>query len=575
VCEFDQKDKDARKAANKKMALELLIHKAKSRLERESESTLKDYAATELEYPVPVQITSLMTLDKMRTKLFKGCNGHNERQQFIEEAEAFESLEGHVETIAINGREVKVKFDIRLWNFGVNKLAFGDQSIFLPKMGRDFEDKYNKKAMEKLSGKVKKSLEYKCDTRENHRNDLNRTIKDKELQVKVEKMRVYELTMKNYKKNGYKCSYNWVKNKFDKLKAELDPQLSAIEDAIANMDQLLKKKHTLRAEIDALLKRGKQTDLTTRKKIQEYTEAATELSIAIEQNKHLHYAKVLEEEEDIRDLYTDVKELYESKMYKSVDKMFGNRYALVAALQLLSNEINENPHYHCKSGRDRTAGTDIEVKVKCEMKRRKGRFPSYFEHGSDEENLVRREIRLKSGNIDKAAKRTFGGPGLKNKNCAIPDDKDPVISKRIKLIERGVMSCYLKKVPFSFYRNLLRPIGRFFARLCKSLKRKKTVVSDAVKPGRKGCEQLSELSYTRADKASFTPMPIMTSEEFEKSKAKRRVKTSDFVAPGVALEKGGFHPEPVKTVEEMLKDSGFQPMPIVRLEEFGRTAEVA
>lgn len=317
---------------------------------------------------------------------------------------------------SISGYDIHIQFKIRFWNFGMSDKPFALSNYFFSKPLMNFQDKYNDLAQIDLENRVrgflKKLEKEKIDLEENvakHSSVLKSLLEELKLESykkRILREEIYSKKEKKYQRKKYLSFFPFISSLINR------GYFSCNDETFQN-----------------LLKRWQESadrEVLLFSMIRQYSEVGED------------YVQIAEKERDIIDLFIDEQELYKFKNYYDERENLGNRYALVTILNILSHEMGETLHYHCKSGKDRTGFADIETRVCYELKRVKGRFLSYQEKGSELEKNIRKPIVLQSGNIDEIPLRNTGFPGLKNKQCPAPR-----VSKDVDVVAKGLAYCFL------------------------------------------------------------------------------------------------------------------------------------
>lgn len=421
ISEFHQKDEGLREQANLAMAKELIKHKVSDSLGNLSKAQILEKYSAGNPLEVDVQVTSLMTPDAIRHgirripffgKYFSASN--DEAAQLKEEERALkQAAKDKFVTLEVNNEKVKVpvKVNMRLWNIGLSKLSYGQESWFLRPQGIKNQERLNYTAYALLKSKVDCVQNEKSEAISNlkvpskMKNTLE-AISTEKKQMREEILRFERRSKRVKKRFSLIFKFPIIGNYLGKY-----------------LDKRQEKK------IAPIFKKwqGKADEFV--RKVEGYK--------AFSSGSKLKYLELMQEKEDITDLYSDVQELYGQKIYRDFQKLKENRYTLVATLNALSFQLGENPHFHCKSGRDRTGGTDMEIRVKYEARRLKHRFLSYRENRHSLHAPIREAVVLDSGNIDEVPLRAGRRRGLKNKNCP-----SPKVSRCVDAVARGIAYCY-------------------------------------------------------------------------------------------------------------------------------------
>ncbi|MFT4553885.1 MAG: hypothetical protein ACI9S8_002528 [Chlamydiales bacterium] len=422
ISEFHQKDEAVRTEANLKMAAELLKQKVAYSLCDLSKSEILEKYSDRRPLEVDVQVTSLLTPDIIRNsireipffgKYFSPSN--DEATQLKEEAEALEqAAKSKFVILEINKETVKVpvKMNVRLWNVGVSKLSYGQESWFLRPQGIQAQEQLNDTAYVLLNSKVESVQEAKD-------RDIKKLAVPSQMKSCLERLSAEKKDLRN------KILHVERRSKRVKERFSLIFKLPIIGNVLGKLlDSRQEKKLA-------------PTFRMWQAKADEFVVKVTEYRSSSSTKDSHRYLELMQEKEDITDLHSDVQELYGQRIYRDFQKVKENRYTLVAALNVLSFQLGENPHFHCKSGRDRTGGADMEIRVKYEARRVKKRFLSYRENDLAIHAPIRETIVLDSGNIDEIPMRTGRRSGLKNKNCP-----SPIVSPRVNAVARGIAYCY-------------------------------------------------------------------------------------------------------------------------------------
>lgn len=127
----------------------------------------------------------------------------------------------------------------------------------------------------------------------------------------------------------------------------------------------------------------------------------------------LQYLNRVAYQQDLLDLLQEAEDQLEFQAYRETAYMKESMYSLSSTLSLLGIRLEENPHFCCRSGKDRTSLQDIEVRTKWHLRNVRGRFLNYREIAKDPLTEATRQAELlQSGMIDELAYKNVGSYGL-------------------------------------------------------------------------------------------------------------------------------------------------------------------
>ena len=142
--------------------------------------------------------------------------------------------------------------------------------------------------------------------------------------------------------------------------------------------------------------------------------AQTKLDIAKNKDpKVQNWLKQVSYINDLQDLHDEVFDQLQFQDHRTKEHMDRNMYAFSSALAALGILLDEDPHTHCRSGKDRTSLQRIEIQNRFLMRSKLGYFPNYREWDLYKiENQCRQQAALYSGQIDGVAEKNIGAEGL-------------------------------------------------------------------------------------------------------------------------------------------------------------------
>lgn len=123
--------------------------------------------------------------------------------------------------------------------------------------------------------------------------------------------------------------------------------------------------------------------------------------------------EIIRHEENLRDTYDEVSDLFEFRDHRDPKYMKQNMYILPSAIVAFGCELEADPHTGCRSGKDRTSLQRMEVGTRFLLKKAYGRHLNYREQ--EEYPLtsqIREQMLLNSGHIDELAFLNIGSHGL-------------------------------------------------------------------------------------------------------------------------------------------------------------------
>ena len=94
----------------------------------------------------------------------------------------------------------------------------------------------------------------------------------------------------------------------------------------------------------------------------------------------------IEERQQIKELATQIKDIWQSESYKKND---GDIYKLQSRIALLSYKVGATAMWNCKSGKDRTSHMDAEVKALATRMHFRGDVPTPGDLGGGSRNMLR------------------------------------------------------------------------------------------------------------------------------------------------------------------------------------------
>lgn len=380
--EFDQSNKDIRTAMNRKELKKVLDVQTANQLKKKGWEELQK--GTDPNHPITVKCmtVNLLTPDRLRqmtrenqglaqqtvkiNHALSGAPSDDERSLAEENLASHRFWNNQVEEYTIkneNGEEVKIYVQYDLKYFNVPNNVLNEKLPEFLTFSKELQQS-NNESFNKLKGDVGKQVEA-----------LNAAIsKEKPNLSDIEKAQLRELEILRETKKT-------LRNEVGKFSVK-EQSVAATEKFAAWQDVA-----------DRLAKQ--------QKKLQN----DPNLSPAMRQT-----LAAFDTKERLADLYNDTQELYLGGLSRDLNNMDNNRSALATRFIALGSLIEENEvHFGCRSGKDRTGLVDIEVKVLFTLAEQLGRMPSYRE---EERNAlthgIREKVTLESGNVKGIVTATLG-----------------------------------------------------------------------------------------------------------------------------------------------------------------------
>ena len=160
----------------------------------------------------------------------------------------------------------------------------------------------------------------------------------------------------------------------------------------------------------------------------EWKAARQELAEILKNKEEYAIIRLQHDIQDLRDQVSDQLEFKDHRKNKYMDR---NMYTFSATLACLGILLDEDPHTHCRSGKDRTSLQRIQIQTQFLMREKLGYFPNYRDtsHANLESKLCKAAT-LHSGQIDELARKNIGAEGLNTGGVHTP--AAPVLSKKGK-----------------------------------------------------------------------------------------------------------------------------------------------
>lgn len=134
----------------------------------------------------------------------------------------------------------------------------------------------------------------------------------------------------------------------------------------------------------------------------------TDLSLDVQE-----YLEILEHQQDLDDLFNEIKDQLTFRDYRTDEGMDRNMYSLSSTLVLFGMALDADPHTACRSGKDRTSLQRMEIGTKVLSKEANHRYLNYREIEQNPGTYeIREQMLLNSGHIDDLARLNIGSSGL-------------------------------------------------------------------------------------------------------------------------------------------------------------------
>nr|MBA2726614.1 hypothetical protein [Parachlamydiaceae bacterium] len=395
ICEFDVKDVTERKAVARKLALQVLEWHANDYIDNNPDKIKKSGKIV-----IPFLWASLLTDSDAFSYFHKfafesakqnlGVTAADNETLLLEDTiDALKDLP--VKIITIDGKEIEIEFDVRIWNSSCNQ--------WTTTLGRvKSEGSVEKPINEKTESLFKQDVD-------KYESDINNQIQDK---------------------------------KFAQLDPQLIEKINILSTKKANARQnLLNKSNTysITKLVSYVLFRNYEPDLKA-----EYENAGKELASLINDNSTQgelpkEYVELIAKREDALDLMFQIRQIRILGLVAGSEGLDHNYHVSSSLGMALASCLGYQIQFGCRSGKDRTAFADIEVKLRLQARKKLGwHVPFWLLERQDFIDNYREEFWKKSGNLDVVHAANQGGAiGANIINCMnIPyctDNPKPEIRK--------------------------------------------------------------------------------------------------------------------------------------------------